>query len=76
MKLWGLVGMVTHTACARQQNSLIGSIPKIECFHWSRQYHQYLGPYTISPNQIFTMHASHIYTHISYFVEESSSIQY
>ena len=32
MKLLGLVGMVTHTACARQQNSLIGSIPKIEFF--------------------------------------------
>ena len=32
MKLWGLVGMVTCTASATQQNSLIGSIPKIKFF--------------------------------------------
>ena len=32
MKLWGLVRMLTHTACATQQNSLIGPIPKIDFF--------------------------------------------
>ena len=58
----------TYSMC-NTANSLIGSIPKIEFFHWSRQYHQYLGPYTISCNQIFTMHASHIYIcHISHIL--------
>ena len=51
-KLFGLVRMVVLTAHATQQNSLIGSIPKIKFFHWLRQCHQYLGPYTITPNKI------------------------
>ena len=51
-----------HTAHATQQNSLIGSIPKIKVSHWLRQCHQYLGPYTISPNNILTTHSLHIYT--------------
>ena len=50
-----------HTACTTQQNSLIGSIPKIEFFHWSRQCCRYLGPYMITPNQIFTTHVPHTY---------------
>ena len=57
MQLSGLVGMVTCIACPTQQNPLIGSIAKIGFFHWLRQYHRYLGPYTISPNQSFTTHA-------------------
>ena len=61
MKLWGLLGMVTCTACATQQNSLIGSIPKIKFIQWLRQCHQYLGPYMISPNQIFTTCDPHTY---------------
>ena len=56
--------MVTCTAFATQQNSLIGSIPKIKFFHWSRQCHQYLGPYFISPNQRYSKHAPHIYIYI------------
>ena len=54
----------THAACATQQNSLIGSIPKIEFFHWSRQYHQ-LVPTQFLPTRILpctppTHHTSHI----------------
>ena len=64
--LWGLVGMVMHTACATQQNSLIGTIPKIEFFHWSRQCHHYLAPYAISPNQIFTTHDPHTYIYVTH----------
>ena len=56
--------MVACTACATQQNSLIGSIPKIEIFHWSRQCCQYLGPYMISPNKILIMHAPYTYIQV------------
>ena len=64
MKLSGLVGMVMYTACATQQNSLMGSIPKIKFFHWLRQCCQYLGPYMTSPNQILTTQAPHRYIYI------------
>ena len=33
-------------------------------FHWLRQCHQYLGPYKICPNQIFTMRAPHTYLYV------------
>ena len=56
--------MVACTVHATQQNYLIGSIPKIEFFHWLRQCHQYLGPYLISTNQIFTTHAPHTYIYV------------
>ena len=56
--------MVVLTVHATQQNSLIGSIPKIEFFHWSRQCHQYPSPYTISPNKILTMRAPYTYIHV------------
>ena len=73
----GLVRMLSCTACTTQQNSLIHSIPKIEFFHWLGQCHQYLGPYMISPRQSFTTPAPHTHmSHISPFVEESSTIQY
>ena len=65
--------MVVLTVHATQQNSLIGSIPKIEIFHWLRQCHQNLGPYTISPNKILTMHAPYM-SCTSHFVEEPSCI--
>ena len=78
MKLKGLVRMVTCTVHATQQNFLIGSIPKIEFFHWLRQCCRYLGPYMISPNKILTTHAPYTYIHVTHltFVEEPSSIQY
>ena len=47
-----------------QQNSLIGSIPKIKFFHWLRQCHQYFGPYTIYPNKILTTCAPCTYMHV------------
>ena len=52
------------TAHATQQNSLMGSIPKIEFLYWSRQCHQYLGPCMISPNKILTRHAPYTYIHV------------
>ena len=66
------------TVHATQQNSLIGSIPKIEFFHWLGQCHRYLGPYMISPNKILTMHTPYtIYMSCtSHFVEEPSCIHY
>ena len=69
MQLSGLVGMVTCIACPTQQNPLIGTIAEIGFFHWLRQYHRYLGPYTISPNQSFTAHAPDTYicvTHLTF----------
>ena len=63
-------GKVTvHTT---HQNSLIGSIPKIEVFHWSRQCHRYLGPYMISPNKILTTLDPYTYIHVTHltFLEE------
>ena len=77
-KFWGLLAMVAPTAHITQQNFLIGSSSKIEGFHWSRQCHQYLGPYTISHNKSLShIPLTHIFmSHISLFVEESSSIQY
>ena len=48
------------------QNFLICSIPKIEFFHWSRQCHQYLGPYVISTNKILTTHAPYTYIHVTH----------
>ena len=59
--------MVTCTACATQQNSLIGSIPKIKFFHWLRQWHQYLSPYMISSNNILTTHTPYTYIHVIHF---------
>ena len=63
-----LLGLFTHKAHATQQNSLIGSIPQIKFFHWLRQFHQCLGPYTISvsPNQIITTYAPHIYIYVTH----------
>ena len=52
------------TAHKTQQNSLIGSIPKIKFFHWSRQCHRYLGPYMISPNKILTTCTPYTYIHV------------
>ena len=68
MKPWGLVGKAAHTVCATQQHCLIGSIPQIGFFHWLRQCHQYLGPYTISvsPNQIITTYAPHTYIYVTH----------
>ena len=57
--------MVASTAYKTQQNSLIGSIPKI-IFNWLRQCHRYLHPYTISPYDIFTMHAPYTYIHVTH----------
>ena len=74
MKIWGLVGMVACTSHATQQNSLIGSIPKIKFSHWSRQCCPYLSHYTVSPNQSFIMNVPHTHIYmsdISLFVEES-----
>ena len=56
--------MVVCTVHTTQQNSLIGQFPQIKFFYWSRQCHQYLGPYVISPIQIFTMHAPHTHIYI------------
>ena len=56
--------MVALTVHATQQNSLIGSIPKIKFFYWPRQCHQYLGPYRIYPNKILTMHIPYTYIHV------------
>ena len=53
------------TACTTQQNSLIGSIPKIEFFHW-RQCHLYLGPYAVYPNKILTTCAPYTYIHVTH----------
>ena len=53
-------------ACTTQQNSLIGSIPKIKFFPWLRQCHQYLSPYAISPNKILTTHAPYTYVHVTH----------
>ena len=58
--------MVKLTACTTQQNSLIGSIPKIELFHWSRQCHRYLGPYVISPNKMLTTCTPSTYIHVTH----------
>ena len=58
--------MVTLTVNTKQQNSLIGSIPKVEFFHWSRQCHQYLGPYLISPNKILTTCTPYTYIHVTH----------
>ena len=71
--------MVVLAVHAAQQNSLIGSNPKIKFFHWSRQCHQYLGPYMISPNKSLTMCAPYTYiqmSHTSHFMEELSSVPY
>ena len=79
MKFWGLLAMVAPAANITQQKFLIGSFSKIEFFHWSGQCPLYLGPYTISPYEIFTTHAPYTYTHVTcltFFVEESSSAQY
>ena len=58
--------MVILTAHATQQNSLIGSIPKIEFSHWLRQCCQYLGPYMISPNKILTTCPPYTYIHVTH----------
>ena len=58
--------MVACTAHATLQNSLIGSIPKIKFFHWSRQCHRYLGPYMISPNKSLTTRAPYTYIHVTH----------
>ena len=55
-------------ACATQQNPLIGSIPKIEFFHWSRQCHQYLTLYMIYPNKILTTCDPYTYIHVMHFI--------
>ena len=54
------------TVHTTQQNTWIGSIPKIMFFHWLRQCHQYLSPYIISPNQIFTTCAPHTYIYVTH----------
>ena len=59
-KTLGFSWMVALTACTTQQNSLVGSIPKIKFFHWSR----YLSPYTISPNKILTLSTPYTYVHV------------
>ena len=56
--------MVVLAVHATQQNSLSGSIPKIEFFPWSRQCHQYLSPHMISPTKILTPHAPYTYIHV------------
>ena len=58
--------MVPSTAHITQQNFLIGSFPKIKFFHWSRQGCQYLGPYMISPYEIFTTHTYIHVTHLTF----------
>ena len=58
--------MVALTAHGTQPNSLIGSIPKIKFFHWSRQCHQYLGRYVISPNKLFTIRTPYTYIHVTH----------
>ena len=35
-------------------------------FHWSKQCHQYLGPYIISSNKILTMHAPYTYIYVKH----------
>ena len=55
-----------HTAHATQQNSLIGSIPKIKFFHWPRQCHQYLSLHTISPNKSLITRDPYTYIHFTH----------
>ena len=58
--------MVAPTPHITQQNFLIGSYLEIKFLHWSRQCHQYLCPYTISPYEIFTTHSPYTYGHITH----------
>ena len=60
--------MVTPRAHITEQNSLIGSSSKIELFHWSQHWHQYLSPYMISPTNICTTAIAYTYIHVMHLI--------
>ena len=55
---------VTHLTILWKNLQAYNIQPKIKFFHWFRQCCQYLHPYTISPYEIFTMHAPYTYIHV------------
>ena len=68
MKLWGLVEMVTCTAHATQQNTLVGSIPKfsfslvetVSSISWSLCDLSQPDFHHVCPSHIYICHTSHI----------------
>ena len=60
--------MVARTAHITQHNFLIGSFPEIKFFHLLRQHHRYFCPYTISPYDIFTMHAPYTFIYVTHLI--------